>query len=71
MTMDTETVTDTVAQCLDGSSGFVLKQAGFGVAALSDLGEIYLRTPGGDTFKMTIEAVAAEDVESWGITFDD
>jgi len=69
--MDVEAITDTVEQTLRGESGFDLKQVGFGVASLSDLGEIFLRTPGGATFKMTIEAVSPEDVEGWGISFED
>jgi len=69
--MDVEAITDTVEQTLRGESGFDLKQVGFGVASLSDLGEIFLRTPGGATFKMTVEAVSPEDVEGWGISFDE
>lgn len=71
MSMDTETVADLVEQCLDGSSGHTLKQVGFGITSLSDLGEVYLRTPGGDHFKMTVEKVSADDVQGWGIEFDD
>jgi len=71
MAMDIETIADTVAQTLRGESGFDLKQAGFGVTELADLGEVYLRTPGGEYFKMVVEPVAADDIAGWGIEFDD
>lgn len=68
--LDVEAIADTVEQCLTGESGFVLTSVGFGVTALSDLGEIYLRTPGGRHFKLAVEEVSADDIEGWGIVFD-
>lgn len=68
--MDVEAVADTVEQCLRGESGFTLDQVGFGVTSLSDLGEVYLRTPGGKFFKMVVEGVSADDIEGWGIDFE-
>lgn len=68
--MDIETITDTVEQCLNGDSGYQMKDVGFAITALSDLGEIFVRTPGGKYFKFVAEEVSADDIEGWGIDFE-
>jgi hypothetical protein len=69
--MDAEAIADIVEQCLNGDSGYVMKSVGFAITSLSDLGEVYVRTPSGDHFRLTVEPVAADDIEGWGIEFDD
>jgi hypothetical protein len=36
-----------------------------------DCGEIYIRTPGGAFFRLIVETVSPDDIEGWGIDFDD
>ena len=68
--IDNEAIAEAVEACLSGETGS-LKDSGFGVTSLADLGEVYLRAPDGQIFKMVVEPVDAADAEGWGITFED
>ena len=68
--MDAEAVVETLEETLRGETGQSLVDAGFGISTLPDLGEMFLRAPDGRHFKVTVEAVSADDVEGWGVEFD-
>jgi hypothetical protein len=67
---DPEAIVETLEETLRGDTEQSLIEAGYGIATLSDLGEMFLRAPNGNHFKVTVEAVSADDVEGWGIEFD-
>lgn len=54
MDHDVESITEVIAETLQGDSEELSKR-GYEVIPLLDLGEIFLRTPNGATFKITIE----------------
>ena len=64
-----EEIVDDIEAVLEGPA--TLASAGYGVCCLNDLGEVYIRAPGGEIFKMALEPVSAEDAESWGLEFTD
>lgn len=68
--MTTEDFGETISMMLDGSLGLTLKQSGWALTYL-DCGEIYIRTNSGDVFRLLVEAVSPDDVEGWGISFED
>lgn len=68
--MEVETIADIVEGALSGVIDYAVMARSMSFAALSDLGEVFIRTPGGQYFKMVIEPVSADDVEGWGIEFD-
>jgi hypothetical protein len=54
MDHDVESITQVIAETLEGDSEELSKR-GYEVIPLLDLGEIFLRTPNGATFKITVE----------------
>lgn len=68
--MTVEDIIGVIASDLDGNAGFRLKDAGFKFCELADLGELYVKTVGGDVFCLTAKIISADDVEGWGIEFD-
>lgn len=54
MDHDVESITQVIAETLEGDSEELSKR-GYDVIPLGDLGEIFLRTPNGATFKITVE----------------
>lgn len=65
--MEPDEVVDAISDCLKGE-GPALTESGFAIATL-DIGELYVRTPDGVTYRMVPEEVSADDVEGWGIEF--
>lgn len=67
--MEPDEVVEAIADCLKGE-GAALTETGFAIATL-DIGELYVRTPDGVTYRLVPEAVSADDVAGWGIDFED
>ena len=61
---DVETITETIAESLVGENDEMASDK-FKIAPLVDLGEIFIRTPSGSIFKITVEEASSDDYDGF------
>lgn len=65
-----ETIADIVSGSLSGDATYRTLASTMKFTAL-DCGEVYIRTSGGAFFRLIVETVSPDDIEGWGIEFDE
>lgn len=68
--LSTETIADIVSGALAGDPTYRTLASTMRFTAL-DVGEVYIRTSGGAFFRLIVETVSPDDIEGWGVEFDD
>lgn len=68
--IEIETIADIVSGSLSGDPDYRTLASTMKFTAL-DCGEVYIRTGGGSYFRLIVETVSPDDIEGWGIEFDE